>query len=231
MLALSSALIALALAKTSFAALAFTSPTGSSVFTAGQSATVTWEDDQNAPALSTYGNCMLSIYAGNADQQTNLYNISTGLNPANPLTISFNVPASIGPNSGQYFIRLQSLTAMDPTDATLPLLAFSHQFNVRTHRAMTGMTGAFDAQVLSEIAGQATAPIGGSAAASTPTPTTSAAAKAPATSSAKANVASASGSKTSAAPKASGSSAASPRMIGSTVGLLSGVAAVLGALL
>nr|GAT50266.1 predicted protein [Mycena chlorophos] len=201
MLALSSALIALALAKTSFAALAFTSPTGSSVFTAGQSATVTWEDDQNAPALSTYGNCMLSIYAGNADQQ-----VAADL--ARPVLHPPPVLDRYGPH------RRNS-----PSLGLLPSVQ------------MTGMTGAFDAQVLSEIAGQATAPIGGSAAASTPTPTTSAAAKAPATSSAKANVASASGSKTSAAPKASGSSAASPRMIGSTVGLLSGVAAVLGALL
>lgn len=155
MFSLSSVLVAVALAKSTFAALSVTAPTATIGFTAGQNSTITWKDDGTAPALSAYGPCKLSIYAGNSQQQTSLQLISPSVDPST-LSFSFVPDATIGPDSNQYFIRFES-SHPDPTNSAIPLLAFSHQF------ALSGMTGTFTPAVQSEIDGQSTAPIGGGA--------------------------------------------------------------------
>ncbi|KAJ7262297.1 hypothetical protein B0H12DRAFT_1271461, partial [Mycena haematopus] len=142
--------------------LQVTSPTQTLGFTGGQLSNITWMDDTNQPALANFGLAKVSIYTGNSIDQTSLQTISESTDVTNPLYISFTPDPSIGPDGDEYFIRFESLTNKDPTDATIPLLAFSHVFT------MSGMTGTFDAQVLSEISGQSTAPIGGVASPSSP---------------------------------------------------------------
>ncbi|KAJ7223174.1 hypothetical protein GGX14DRAFT_351877, partial [Mycena pura] len=148
----------------------FTSPTGSIGFTGGQSATIQWMDDGKPPLLSAYGPSILSIYTGNAQQQTSLQTINPSIDPNAANSFPFTVDPTIGPNGSEYFIRLQSLSAKDPNDPTgvLPLLAFSHVFT------LSGMTGTFNASVQSQIDGQSTAPIGGGAPAAAPTPSAAA---------------------------------------------------------
>jgi hypothetical protein len=166
MFSLSSVIVAVALAKSTFAAVSFTSPTATIGFNGGQSATIQWIEDGKTPLLSAYGPCILSIDTGNAQQQTNLQTINASLDPNATNSFPFTVDPTIGPNGSQYFIRLQSLNNKDPNDPTglLPLLAFSHTFT------LSGMTGTFNATVQSQIDGQSTAPIGGSAAPPAATP-------------------------------------------------------------
>jgi len=198
-----SALVALALAQTSYAALAVTAPTASIGFTAGQEATITWNDDGAAPALSAYGPCKVSIYAGNSAQQTSLLLIADNVDVTSG-SLKFTPDASIGPNSAQYFIRFESNTAKDPTNAAIPLLAFSHQF------ALSGMTGAFSAAVQAQIDGQSTAPIGGVQTAAASNSASAAPASVTKASESVSNKASGSASKASTSPKPSGSGAAMP---------------------
>ncbi|KAJ7058197.1 hypothetical protein C8F01DRAFT_1149915 [Mycena amicta] len=224
MFSVSSAIVALALTKTAFAALAFTAPTASIGAVGGQPFTLVWKDDGTAPLLSAYGPCKASIYAGNAAQQTSLQTISESVDPSNPLSLTFTVNATIGPNSDQYFIRFEALNTKDPNNAAIPLLAFSHQFT------LSGMTGAFSAEVQSEINGQSTAPIGGGAPTSTSasTPATSVQTTASAPKSTGSSPSASKSSSKSAAP--SGSSAAVPRIAMSAGQLWVGVgASIVGA--
>jgi hypothetical protein len=52
-----------------------TSPTASSTFTGGKEATISWQDDSKAPSLKDFGAAKVSIYVGNAQQQTLLQTI------------------------------------------------------------------------------------------------------------------------------------------------------------
>jgi hypothetical protein len=229
MFSLSSVSIALALTSSAYAALFVTSPTEAIGFTAGQQSTITWIDDTNQPPLASFGLSSIAIYAGNSIEQTNLQTISESVDVTNPMSISFTPNASIGPDGPQYFIRFQSLSAMDPNDTSIPLLAFSHVF------ALSGMTGTFDAEVQSEINGQSTAPIGGVSVTATSSPPSSNTANAIITSKTSNPSASASASKTSAKPTASGTSAAVPAFVAgrnSLLGIAAGVlSAVVGAAL
>ncbi|KAF7376031.1 hypothetical protein MSAN_00017900 [Mycena sanguinolenta] len=117
MFSLSSATIAFALASSAHAALFVTSPTQTIGFTGGQPANITWMDDSNSPPLSSFGQAKISIYTGNSIDQTELQSISNGTDVTNPLFITFTPDPSIGPDGTEYFIRFESLTAKDPTDA------------------------------------------------------------------------------------------------------------------
>ncbi|KAJ7783008.1 hypothetical protein B0H16DRAFT_1297813, partial [Mycena metata] len=142
----------------SFYGVQFTSPTQAISFTGGQQANITWIDDGAAPTLAQFGLAKASIYAGNSAQQTSLQTISESIDVTNPMFLVFTPDASIGPNSDQYFIRFDSLALKDTANPAIPALAFSHTFT------MSAMTGVFNAEVLSEISGQSTAPIGGTGA-------------------------------------------------------------------
>jgi len=165
----SSVFVILGLAASSLAAIYTTSPTANTTFTGGQQATVSWIDDGKPPSLANYSNCMVSIYVGNAMQQTQLQPIVPSVDVATTSSIQFIPNPSIGPNGNEYFIRFQSLTLPDPNQPQYPALAFSSKFN------MVGMTGTFNSSVQAQIDGQSTAPIGG------PTSSASGASSAPAT--------------------------------------------------
>ncbi|KAF7297125.1 hypothetical protein MIND_00945400 [Mycena indigotica] len=228
MFSVSSAVVALALAKVSFAALSFTAPTATIGFTGGQDATITWVDDNTQPPLSAYGPMKASIYAGNSQQQTSLQTIAESID-VTTLSLKFKPDASIGPNSNQYFIRFEALTTKDPNNAAIPLLAFSHQF------ALSSMTGVFNAAVQAQIDGQSTAPIGGAQQTSAPASVSKPASATSSPAKASAPV-SGSPSKSSRSAAPSGSSAALPLVASSNgklwVGIVTGVAgAVMGAAL
>lgn len=49
-----------------------TSPVATTIFTAGQNSTITWQDDGKTPNLQALGPCKVSIYVGNAIQQVRI---------------------------------------------------------------------------------------------------------------------------------------------------------------
>lgn len=172
-----------------------TSPVGTTTFTAGQQATVSWQDDSKAPALKDFGPAKVSIYAGNAIMQTQLQVIAPSVDVSTTSSIQFTPDASIGPNSAEYFVRFESIALKDAAAPQYPALAFSAKFN------MAGMSGTFNATVQSQIDGQSTAPIAA--------PTGQGSASAAATTSAgatSAKAAAASASKTSSGATVSASS-------------------------
>jgi hypothetical protein len=173
----SKALLVLSLISVAFATVYVINPVASTTDSGGQNAEVAWQDDGNPPTLAAFGPAMISIYAGNAQQQTSLQLISGSVNVATTSSINFTVDPTIGPDSNHYFIRFQSLSGT--TANGTPYEAFSAQFT------LTNMTGTFSPAVLAEIAGQSTAPLGGatsSSSLSTPASTPSITTPAPATS-------------------------------------------------
>jgi hypothetical protein len=145
--------VALTFASAAFATVFITNPTASTTFQAGKAAAVQWQDDGKAPSLQQFGPAKISIYAGNAQQQTSLQLLNGSVDVSLLGSISFIPDATIGPNSSQYFIRVESLSLKDPTNPAFPALAFSAKFT------LSGMNGTFSAAVLSQIQGQSTAPL------------------------------------------------------------------------
>jgi len=135
------------------AAVSVTAPIDGTTFPAGQQAAVTWRDDGAPPSLQQFGPAKISIYVGNQNQQTSLQLINGSVDVSQVSSLTFTPDATIGPNSDQYFIRIESLSLKDATQSQFPALAFSHKFS------LSGMTGVFSADVLAQISGQATAPI------------------------------------------------------------------------
>jgi len=205
--------VLLALASSSLATVFLTSPTASTTFTGGQQATISWIDNGQAPALAAFGNALIGIYTGNAQQQTLLQLIAPSVPVATTSTVQFTVDPSIGPNGNEYFIRVESLTGTDPT-TSFPFESFSAKYT------MAGMTGTFNATVQAEINGQSTAPIGGPTASSAGGPASTGATSKPA--------ATHSGSASASAAKSTSSNGANSRYAVSGFGALVGVAAVFG---
>jgi len=160
----SKAILIFSLVSVAFATVFVTTPVASSVFSGGKPAQVTWMEDGNAPPLSTFGLSSISIYVGNKIQQTGLQVISAGLDVSTASSISYTVNADIGPDSSNYFIRFQSINGKDNVTG-FPYEAFSAQFTLNQ------MTGTFNSSVLSEIAGQSTAPLGSQPSSGTTSPT------------------------------------------------------------
>jgi hypothetical protein len=153
----SSAFVVLGLSASAFANIYITQPVGSTTWTGGQQSTVSWQDDGQQPSLASFGPAMVSIYAGNSQQQTLLQTITPSVDVSTTQTIVFTPDPSIGPSTDEYFIRFQSLSLKDANNTQYPALAFSAKFT------MAGMSGTFNATVQAQIDGQSTAPIGGTA--------------------------------------------------------------------
>lgn len=145
-----------ALVSSAFATVFITSPTSGSTFTAGQPATITWQDSGVSPSLQQWGNTKVSIYTGNSIQQTQLQVITASVDVSTTSSIQFTPDASIGPNGKEYFIRMESLALKDANNTQFPEMSFSALFT------MASMTGTFNSTVQAQIDGQSTAPIGGS---------------------------------------------------------------------
>ncbi|KAF8902602.1 hypothetical protein CPB84DRAFT_1814898 [Gymnopilus junonius] len=142
----SKAFVVLAFTSAAFANVFITAPVASTTYTAGQQATVQWQDDGHllpSPTLTS-----LQLLNGSVD-----------VSKVNSIT--FTPDATVGPNSGEYFIRVESLSLKDASQPQFPALAFSAKFT------LAGMTGTFNAAVQSQIDGQTTAPLAAPTAAST----------------------------------------------------------------
>ncbi|KAG5639761.1 hypothetical protein H0H81_000041 [Sphagnurus paluster] len=148
-------LVLLALSAAALANVYVTSPTASSTFTGGLQALISWEDDGQSPSLQAFGIAKVSIYAGNAQQQTQLQLITDNVDVSTTQSIQFTPDPSIGPNSNEYFIRFESVNLKDAASPNYPALSFSSKFT------MNGMTGTFSQAVLAQIQGQSTAPLAG----------------------------------------------------------------------
>jgi len=210
----SKAIVVLALASAAFATVFVTAPIASTTYNGGQSASVNWQDDGNAPNLAAFGPAKISIYAGNAQQQTSLQLLNGSVDVSQFSSITFTPDPTIGPNSNEYFIRFESLSLKDATQPQFPALAFSAKFT------LAGMTGAFSAAVSSQIAGQTTAPL------ANPSPASVAPSTAPATTTPSTPTVTSVSKKTS----STGSSAPSATHSSSAMGVRAGWAgAVLGA--
>ncbi|KAG6889945.1 hypothetical protein C0995_013472 [Termitomyces sp. Mi166 len=151
----SKSLILFALSASALGKVFITSPTASTTFVGGQQATISWQDDGMAPSLKDFGPAKVSIYAGNAQQQTSLQLIVPSVDVSTTQSIQFTPDPSIGPNGNQYFIRVESLSLKDSAAPQYPALAFSAKFT------MSGMTGTFSQAVIDQINGQSTAPLAG----------------------------------------------------------------------
>ncbi|KAJ3504819.1 hypothetical protein NLJ89_g7736 [Agrocybe chaxingu] len=124
----SKAAIILACASAAFANVFITSPTAATTFSGGRTATIRWQDDGSAPTLKDFGPAQISIYVGNALQQTRLQTINASVDVSTTSELTFTPDASIGPNSSEYFIRVESLALKDAAQPQFPALAFSAKF-------------------------------------------------------------------------------------------------------
>jgi hypothetical protein len=186
----SKALFIFSLISVAFATVFVTAPVASTTYSGGASAVVSWQDDGNAPSLASFGPAMISIYVGNALQQTSLQVLSSSTDVSTTSTLTFTPNPDIGPNGNNYFIRFESISGKN---ASTPFEAFSAQFTLKS------MTGTFSSSILAEIAGQSTAPLAGQASSgttgpsSTPSLTTSTASNSPTSSTASSTSATAKG--------------------------------------
>ncbi|KAL9709353.1 hypothetical protein Ac2012v2_007709 [Leucoagaricus gongylophorus] len=142
-------------ASPALATVFITQPTASSTFHGGQPAIISWQDDGSVPSLQDFGNAVVSIYVGNAQQQTSLQTVVDNVNVSSTGSIQFTPNGDIGPNSNDYFIRIESLAFKDPKNPQFPALSFSAKF------AMDNMSGTFNSTIQAQIAGQSTAPLAG----------------------------------------------------------------------
>jgi len=212
----SSTFVVLAFSASAFANVFVTAPVSSTTFPAGKPATLTWQDDGKQPTLQAFGPAIVSIYAGNSQQQTLLQTISPSVDVSTTQAVIFTPDPTIGSSGNEYFIRFQSISLKDSTNPLYPALAFSAKFS------LSGMTGTFNSTVQSQIDGQSTAPIGGTAA---PSASSAPAATTPAVVTTSKASASASGtaSKTSVAAGAANTNSAN-RVAGAGVALFAGIA-------
>ncbi|KAK0484796.1 hypothetical protein IW261DRAFT_1668758 [Armillaria novae-zelandiae] len=155
--------VLLGLASSALANIYITNPVASTVMTAGQSASIVWQDTTDSPSLSEFGAAKFSVAVGNAISQTVLQVIAENVDVSTTSTIQFTPDATVGGDSDQYFIRVESNSLKDAKDARFPALGFSAKFTI------SGMTGSFNVSVQAEIDGQSTAPIGPTTAGATST--------------------------------------------------------------
>jgi len=150
----SKALVFHSLISVAFATVYVTAPVATTTYQAGQSAQVTWMENNVPPLLADFGLSKISIYVGNSRQQTSLQLLNPSIDVSKATSINFTPDPKIGPDGSEYFIRFESLNLKDNSTGD-PVEAFSALFT------LTGMTGTFASSILAEIAGQSTAPLAG----------------------------------------------------------------------
>ncbi|BGP39520.1 hypothetical protein JCM10450v2_003486 [Rhodotorula kratochvilovae] len=225
----------------SLAALAFSAPAvlanpyiykpvEASRYKAGDSFTVSWRDNGEAPLSTAYGQTTVSLYTGSTTTQMELAQLGTIVDPATDTEVRITIDPTWGPDSADYFIRIQSVAGTDAAGA--PLQAFSARF------ALSQMTGEWSSAVKAALSGSPVAAAAGTTAASaaagmTTSVRTTAAAAAATVASLQSKVASASTSGSASASasgaqaSASGTSgAARSVVVGGAVGLVGAVIAL-----
>ncbi|KAK0469185.1 uncharacterized protein EV420DRAFT_1633610 [Desarmillaria tabescens] len=143
------------LATSALATVYITDPVGSTVWNAGDTVTVSWQDDGASPTLEEFGEAKFAIAVGNSLQQTILQVIAENVNVATTSSLQFVPSANVGASSDQYFIRVDSNNLKDANNSQYPALSFSAKFTI------DGMSGSFNSSVQAQIDGQSTAPFAG----------------------------------------------------------------------
>ncbi|GEM07679.1 hypothetical protein Rt10032_c03g1696 [Rhodotorula toruloides] len=123
-------------------------PVAASHYKAGDSFTVSWRDNGAAPLSSAYGTTDVMLYTGSALQQVQLANLGSIADPSKVTEQRITIDPSWGPDSDQYFIRIQSQSAKDASGA--PLQAFSARFQ------LTQMKGQWSSSVKAALASNST---------------------------------------------------------------------------
>ncbi|GAA5866849.1 hypothetical protein JCM8547_003584 [Rhodosporidiobolus lusitaniae] len=130
-------------------------PVEASHYKAGDSFTVSWKDDGETPSWTAWGASSVGLYTGSATSQTLLTTLGTVNDPAADHELRITIDPSWGPNSSEYFMRVQSDAGTDSTGA--PLQAFSARFE------LSEMTGEWSAEVQAQLDGSAVVSSSGSA--------------------------------------------------------------------
>jgi len=137
--------LAVSLASQVAATIYVTSPIATTTCTANTQCLISWNDDGQAPVLSTIGPCQIDLCTGGQVQQTCLQNVTPSLDVSQNAQVTFNPNPTIGPDSNEYFIKFTSLSYMDPTNPAYHYESYSAKFT------LAGMTGTFNATIESEI--------------------------------------------------------------------------------
>jgi len=151
------------LAPQALATIFITEPVLSTTCTAGSVCNVRWNDDGNAPTLSTIGASSVGLYVGSVQQQTLLQDITDSIDVSTASSVQWTPDANVGSNGNFYFVRFSSLALKDTTNVNFPYQSFSAKFT------LNGMTGTFNSTVQSQINGATVVPTGTSVGASVPT--------------------------------------------------------------
>jgi len=137
-----------------------TDPVATTSLAAGQQTSITWQDDGKAPSLTTFGPASIGLFVGTSSQQTLLQSIATNVDVSKANSQTWTPDPTVGPNFSSYFIRIQSISTVDPNNTQFPAQGFSAKF------ALTGMTGNFNSTVQAQVNGAASS----AGASSTPAP-------------------------------------------------------------
>ncbi|KPV75142.1 uncharacterized protein RHOBADRAFT_1161, partial [Rhodotorula graminis WP1] len=139
-------------------------PVDASHYRAGDSFTVSWRDNGEAPLSSAYGQTTVSLYTGSSTVQTQLASLGTVADPGTETEVLITIDPTWGPDSDDYFIRIESVAGVDAAGA--PLQAFSARF------ALSQMTGTWSGAASAALAGS---PVAAAAASATLSPDAAAA--------------------------------------------------------
>ncbi|GAA5838058.1 hypothetical protein JCM9279_004114 [Rhodotorula babjevae] len=130
-------------------------PVEASHYRAGDSFTVSWRDNGEAPLSSAYGQTTVSLYTGTSTVQTQLASLGTVADPGVETEVLITIDPTWGPDADDYFIRIQSVAGVDAAGA--PLQAFSARF------ALSQMTGTWSGAASAALAGSPVAAVAASA--------------------------------------------------------------------
>ncbi|GAA5916971.1 hypothetical protein JCM8208_003227 [Rhodotorula glutinis] len=130
-------------------------PVEASHYSAGDSFTISWRDNGEAPLSSAYGQTTVALYTGTSTVQTQLASLGTVADPSVETEVLITIDPTWGPDSDSYFIRIQSVEGVD--EAGAPLQAFSARF------ALSQMTGTWSGAASAALAGSPVAAVAASA--------------------------------------------------------------------
>ncbi|GAA5905780.1 hypothetical protein JCM6882_000457 [Rhodosporidiobolus microsporus] len=122
-------------------------PVASSYYAPGDSFTVSWRADGETPSWTEWGASTLTLMTGSATSQTVLANLGSLTSASSQNEVRITIDGSWGPDSSEYFIRVQSDEGK--ADNGDPLQAFSARFRLQE------MTGEWSPAVQAQLAGSA----------------------------------------------------------------------------
>lgn len=130
--------LALALIQPALSVPAMTAPVASTVGNGGKTLSIKWVDNGKSPKLSNWNGVNIFLATGDVNTQYKLQQLAANVSDSKK-SASYVVDASIGPNGGYYFIRMDSVHVNKSTG--FPYMAFSSKFT------LNNMTGKFNSTV------------------------------------------------------------------------------------